>query len=267
MDHDTGLYYFNHRWYDPGIGRFISEDPIKDGLSWYAYANNNPLRFFDSTGLYGEDVHYNLTKAVAILVGFSPEEAETIALADQGVDTDSKTNPFASVDARNEYHFPGKDSLDNTKRNSPEAREKVDAAINDLGSTLEDFGAGLHVLQDSFSHEGFAALFGHALAGHSPDKTYADMDKTLEMVQTIIDAMADYLTTRGKDANEDAYNDFEQIIKEMIDEFSRLYNTHDDRNETETPSNPGGTNDNGGASKDLQWGDPGYDEHGPQYQY
>lgn len=51
LDEDTGLYYFNARWYDQSIGRFISEDPIKDGLNWYTYAANNPLRFVDPTGL------------------------------------------------------------------------------------------------------------------------------------------------------------------------------------------------------------------------
>src|SRR5690554_3479971 len=51
LDEETGLYYFNARWYDQEIGRFISEDPIKDGLNWYTYAANNPLRFVDPTGL------------------------------------------------------------------------------------------------------------------------------------------------------------------------------------------------------------------------
>jgi len=47
----SGQYYFNARWYDPKLGRFMTEDPIKDGLNWYIYANNNPLRFVDPTGL------------------------------------------------------------------------------------------------------------------------------------------------------------------------------------------------------------------------
>jgi len=55
LDEDTGLYYFNARWYDQSIGRFISEDPIKDGLNWYTYAANNPLRFVDPTGLTTEN--------------------------------------------------------------------------------------------------------------------------------------------------------------------------------------------------------------------
>ena len=43
--------YFNARFYDAEIGRFISLDPIKDGLNWYTYCNNNPLRYVDKNGL------------------------------------------------------------------------------------------------------------------------------------------------------------------------------------------------------------------------
>jgi hypothetical protein len=45
------LYYFNARWYDPTLGRFITEDPIKDGVNWFAYVSNNPLNRIDPTGL------------------------------------------------------------------------------------------------------------------------------------------------------------------------------------------------------------------------
>ena len=50
-DEVTGLYYFNARWYDPQLGRFTSEDPARDGMNWYAYVSNNPLRFIDPTEL------------------------------------------------------------------------------------------------------------------------------------------------------------------------------------------------------------------------
>ena len=33
-------------------GRFISEDPIKDGLNWYAYCGGNPVMFLDRNGLH-----------------------------------------------------------------------------------------------------------------------------------------------------------------------------------------------------------------------
>src|SRR5690554_2783803 len=53
FDPETGLYYFNARWYDSELGRFISEDPVRDpnNPNLYTYARNNPLRFFNPTGL------------------------------------------------------------------------------------------------------------------------------------------------------------------------------------------------------------------------
>ena len=61
-DEVTGLYYFNARWYDPRLGRFTSEDPIRDGMNWHVYVNNNPLRYVDPTGLdpnyAGMDANY-----------------------------------------------------------------------------------------------------------------------------------------------------------------------------------------------------------------
>jgi RHS repeat-associated protein len=50
-DEDIGLYHFNARWYDAETARFISEDPARDGVSWFAYVGNNPLRYIDPTGL------------------------------------------------------------------------------------------------------------------------------------------------------------------------------------------------------------------------
>jgi RHS repeat-associated protein len=53
LDQRTGLMYFRARWYDPSQGRFLSEDPIGyvGGVNVYAYALDNPLSFFDPSGL------------------------------------------------------------------------------------------------------------------------------------------------------------------------------------------------------------------------
>ncbi len=50
-DGATGLYYYNARYYDPAVGRFISEDVAKDGMNWWVYCRNNPLRYVDKDGL------------------------------------------------------------------------------------------------------------------------------------------------------------------------------------------------------------------------
>ncbi|MQY51204.1 RHS repeat-associated core domain-containing protein [Rhodocyclus gracilis] len=50
----TGLYYYRARYYDPQIGRFVSEDPIafaSGDMSFYVYGSNNPVNFNDPSGL------------------------------------------------------------------------------------------------------------------------------------------------------------------------------------------------------------------------
>ena len=50
-DSETGFIYLRARYYDPTTGRFINEDPIRDGLNWYVYCENNPIVFVDPWGL------------------------------------------------------------------------------------------------------------------------------------------------------------------------------------------------------------------------
>jgi RHS repeat-associated protein len=47
----SGLIQMGARFYWPEIGRFIQQDPIGDGMNWYAYAVNNPVVWVDPTGL------------------------------------------------------------------------------------------------------------------------------------------------------------------------------------------------------------------------
>lgn len=51
-DLESGLYYYRARYYDPAIGRFISEDPlgIVAGLNLYVYVDSNPVNLIDPDG-------------------------------------------------------------------------------------------------------------------------------------------------------------------------------------------------------------------------
>ena len=51
FDDETGFVYLRNRYYDPSIGRFTTEDPAKSGLNWYAYCENNPVKYIDPWGL------------------------------------------------------------------------------------------------------------------------------------------------------------------------------------------------------------------------
>ncbi|MFC1771321.1 RHS repeat domain-containing protein [Candidatus Margulisiibacteriota bacterium] len=53
LDPGTGLYYFNQRYYDPEIGRFLTPDPARQSLNAYLYCANNPLHYIDAYGLWG----------------------------------------------------------------------------------------------------------------------------------------------------------------------------------------------------------------------
>ncbi|MFH0820479.1 MAG: RHS repeat-associated core domain-containing protein [Candidatus Peregrinibacteria bacterium] len=80
-DDETGLYYYGARYYDPLIGRFISQDPLLLGegdqslesvvanpqaLNPYSYTFNNPVKYVDPTGRIPRDASF-LDKLKSIL--------------------------------------------------------------------------------------------------------------------------------------------------------------------------------------------------------
>ena len=56
-----GLYYYGARYYDPSIGRFITEDSYPGEMenpqtqNLYVYVMNNPMKYVDPTGNFSED--------------------------------------------------------------------------------------------------------------------------------------------------------------------------------------------------------------------
>ena len=72
-DTETGFYYLQSRYYDPNIGRFINADSYSStgqgilGNNMYAYCNNNPVIFEDSSGCAVETVF----DAISILISLA----------------------------------------------------------------------------------------------------------------------------------------------------------------------------------------------------
>ena len=56
-DTETGFYYLQSRYYDPGVGRFVNLDGFVStgagfsGFNMFAYCNNNPVMYVDYSGL------------------------------------------------------------------------------------------------------------------------------------------------------------------------------------------------------------------------
>jgi RHS repeat-associated protein len=44
-------WYYRARYYDAGHARFLSEDPVRDAIKWYAYAVNDPVNGTDPSGM------------------------------------------------------------------------------------------------------------------------------------------------------------------------------------------------------------------------
>ncbi len=82
QDPETGLYFYNARYYNPVLGRFLSPDSIVPGagnpqsLNRYSYVNNNPVNFTDPTGHF----LFFLPMLVGMVVGYAAAEVTGIAI-------------------------------------------------------------------------------------------------------------------------------------------------------------------------------------------
>ena len=126
------------------------------GLNPYRYALNNPINAVDPMGLYGRDVHYDMTYKLARDVGLDDKTARMIAEADQGLDEgffDDPANPLNWLTGNTRLHFLEKNDAENLlgKCGSKGFRD------------ISEFGRMLHAMQDSYSHKGYGFPFGHIL--------------------------------------------------------------------------------------------------------
>jgi RHS repeat-associated protein len=56
FDSETGIYYYRARYFDPSVGRFLNQDPIRfgGGTNFYAYTQNRPADLTDPWGFQAQ---------------------------------------------------------------------------------------------------------------------------------------------------------------------------------------------------------------------
>ena len=138
---------------------------------------------------YDKDVHFHLAYYLARAVGFSKDEAVTLASSQEYVDENPRTAPILDLlplgqEQRRLFHFPKHDYLaaPQTSRNSFFGLYNVNKGLLDAQSSdpavkarsWERFGGAMHVLADTYSHESWGYVIGHATVLHNPDRPYYD---------------------------------------------------------------------------------------------
>ncbi|MCP4401191.1 MAG: RHS repeat-associated core domain-containing protein, partial [bacterium] len=66
FDAETGLSYYGYQYYKPGLGRWMTQDPIGEqgGLNLYAYVRNSPIQLLDPLGLAAGECVTGLNECV-----------------------------------------------------------------------------------------------------------------------------------------------------------------------------------------------------------
>ena len=78
-ENEIGLYFYQARFYDLALARFISADTIVpqpgDPLAWdrYAYVKNNPIRYNDPSGHCPECLVMGGIMGVGALIGYGTQ--------------------------------------------------------------------------------------------------------------------------------------------------------------------------------------------------
>lgn len=92
-DESTGLYYLMARYYDAGVGRFITRDSfhgfVNDPLSLnqYSYTQNNPINYVDPKGHWrvgSVDTVGNWIDAALIAISYAMGFGSAVAAIKQG---------------------------------------------------------------------------------------------------------------------------------------------------------------------------------------
>jgi RHS repeat-associated protein len=168
-DPDTGLLYYRARWYDPQVGRFISEDPaeLADGPNMYSYVSNNATNEIDPQGLFGSagpwKIHQEITRRALSRSGVSAADLKILIQEQRTFDRNTQSEWFAYLHAMTR---PGERPEDARRRANQFVRFSICmarklAAQGKRAGAMVHLSHAMHTLQDAASpaHADFAVAW------------------------------------------------------------------------------------------------------------
>jgi RHS repeat-associated protein len=192
-DQETGLDFFEARYFSAAEGRFTSPDPSRESVditnpqTWnrYSYTYNNPLKYIDTNGKWPTPIHNQILANA--FPGLSPKELDVLQAASYNTDFKNQYNGKDPQDPSNSFIHAMRDGT------TGQSIEEAQALTNEFlcgneGSamseqmTYEDnggkglstkalssMGNALHTIMDSFSpsHTGFQPWSGAGFMGIS----------------------------------------------------------------------------------------------------
>jgi len=168
----TGLLFYRARWYDPQIGRFISEDPtgLQGGVNPFAYVENNPLSYRDPQGQWPSvgplKVHQAIVKRV-LGNKVTPEELRILMQEQEDFDKNTQDEVYAYMHA---MRMRGESREDARRKANRFIRQQICiarrlAAAGQIADAMHNLAQAIHTLQDSASpaHANFAVAWAPTL--------------------------------------------------------------------------------------------------------
>lgn len=168
----SGLYYLQSRYYNPEWGRFINADICLDtesgvlGTNLFAYCDNNPVNYVDSTGMFKGQYHYDKTFEVAKR-GFTKHYSDVLGEFSKKVDEEYNPvlkfyDPYAQSFHFN-INYKNPNLYDSRDLRASEFQDKalsyLTAALSkdrtmNLERAFSYLGRAIHPLQDMIAHSG-----------------------------------------------------------------------------------------------------------------
>ena len=142
-DDETALVYYNYRYYNTTLGRWLSRDPIEEegGYNLYGMVDNNPIVFWDENGNHPAIAIPVIIWVIVYCTGCGKEQGKKAIEKATKVDKANETlnDPNATIREKSDTQH---DAIKEGARNKTEERY-VDTSKAIIGNLMEKAEGGV----------------------------------------------------------------------------------------------------------------------------